>query len=102
MAADAQQKEKLAGLILMASAAVAMMLANGPFADAYQHVLHLEAGPALPRLGVPSVHEWIADGLMAVFFLLVGLEVKREWFEGRLATPAERRLPIVAAAGGMA
>ena len=102
MAADAQQKEKVAGLILMASAAIALALANGPFADAYQHVLHLRAGPTLPRLGVPSVHEWIADGLMAVFFLLVGLEVKREWFDGRLATPAERRLPIVAAAAGMA
>jgi NhaA family Na+:H+ antiporter len=49
-----------------------------------------------------SVHYWIADGLMAIFFLLVGLEVKREWFQGRLATAAERRLPIVAAAAGMA
>ena len=48
-----------------------------------------------------SVHQWVADGLMAVFFLLVGLEVKREWYVGRLATPAERRLPIIAAAAGM-
>ena len=95
-------KEKLAGFLLMASAAVALLLANSPLATAYQHVLHLHVGPSLPRLGVPTVHEWIADGLMAIFFLLVGLEVKREWFDGRLSTPAERRLPIIAAAGGMA
>jgi NhaA family Na+:H+ antiporter len=49
-----------------------------------------------------SIHEWIADALMAVFFLLVGLEVKREWFMGRLASAAERRLPIIAAVAGMA
>jgi NhaA family Na+:H+ antiporter len=101
-ASEGNNKEKLAGLILMASAAIALALANGPLAEAYQHFLHLQVGPALPRLGVPTVHEWIADGLMAIFFLLVGLEVKREWFDGRLATPEERRLPIVAAAAGMA
>jgi len=95
-------REKLAGLLLMASAAVALLLANSPAAEAYRHFLHLHVGPSLPGLGVPTVHEWIADGLMAIFFLLVGLEVKREWFDGRLSTPAERRLPIVAAAGGMA
>lgn len=97
-----QSREKSAGLLLMASAALALLLANSPAADAYNHFLHLHVGPSLPRLGVPTVHEWIADGLMAVFFLLVGLEVKREWFEGRMSTPAERRLPIVAAAAGMA
>jgi NhaA family Na+:H+ antiporter len=86
----------------MASAAVALLLANSPAAEAYRHFLHLHVGPSLPGLGVPTVLEWIADGLMAIFFLLVGLEVKREWFDGRLSTPAERRLPIVAAAGGMA
>ena len=56
----------------------------------------------MPRLGQLSLHEWIADGLMAIFFLLVGLEVKREWYEGRLSSPAERRLPILAAVSGMA
>ena len=93
--------EKLAGLLLMASAAAALLLAHSPLAEAYSHVLHLEVGPRLPGLGVPTVHEWIADGLMAIFFLLVGLEVKREWFEGRLSTAAERKLPIVAAVAGM-
>jgi len=102
MASGAQQKERLAGLVLMASAALALLLANSPAGEVYSALLHRHLGPSLPRLGVPTIHEWIADGLMAIFFLLVGLEVKREWFEGRLATPAERRLPIVAAAAGMA
>jgi NhaA family Na+:H+ antiporter len=95
-------REKLAGVLLMAAAAAALLLANSPAADVYRHVLHWHVGPFLPGLGVPTVHAWIADGLMAIFFLLVGLEVKREWFDGRLATPAERRLPIAAAAAGMA
>jgi NhaA family Na+:H+ antiporter len=98
----AQQREKLAGLMLIGAAALALLLANSAAADSYQHLLHMHVGPALPRIGVPSVHEWVADALMAVFFLLVGLEVKREWYDGRLSTPAERRLPMLAAVAGMA
>jgi len=104
MAASAekqQQLEKYAGLLLIAAAAAALLAANGPLANAYQDLLHWQFGPAMPRLGQMSLHEWIADGLMAFFFLLVGLEVKREWYEGRLSTPAERRLPILAAMVGM-
>jgi NhaA family Na+:H+ antiporter len=97
-----QRREKLAGLILMASALVALLAANSPASSAYQSLLHFPIGPSLPRVGVLDVHHWIADGLMAIFFLLVGLEVKREWHEGQLSTPASRRLPIVAAVAGMA
>ena len=101
--ATKQQKlDKLAGLLLIAAAATALLAANGPFAGAYHDLLHLKFGPAMPRLGQLSLHEWIADGMMAIFFLLVGLEVKREWYDGRLSTPAERRLPILAAIAGMA
>jgi NhaA family Na+:H+ antiporter len=100
--ATIQRREKLAGLILMASALVALVAANCPVAVAYQSLVHLPLGPSLPRAGVLDLHAWVADGLMAIFFLLVGLEVKREWYEGRLATSAARRLPIVAAAAGMA
>ena len=94
--------EKYAGIALIASAAIALLAANSPLEPAYDRLLHFRIGPAMPRLGQMSLHEWIADGLMAIFFLLVGLEVKREWYDGRLSTPAERRLPIIAAASGMA
>lgn len=97
-----QSQERNAGLLLIAAAAIAVIAGNGPFAPLYQDLLHLKLGPALPRVGQMELHHWIADGLMAVFFLLVGLEVKREWYEGRLSTPADRRLPILAAVAGMA
>ena len=98
----AQARERNAGLMLIGAALLALLAANGPFAGAYQNLLHLEFGPAMPRLGRMSLHQWVADGAMALFFLLVGLEVKREWYQGRLSTAAERRLPIVAAVAGMA
>ena len=98
----AHSRERNAGLMLIGAAVLALIAANGPLADTYQHLLHVEAGPAMPRFERMSLHEWVADGLMAFFFLLVGLEVKREWYQGRLSTPAERRLPIVAAIAGMA
>lgn len=94
--------ERNAGLLLIAAAGIAVIAGNGPFAPLYQDLLHLKFGPVLPRVGQMALHHWIADGLMAIFFLLVGLEVKREWYDGRLSTPADRRLPILAAAAGMA
>jgi NhaA family Na+:H+ antiporter len=98
---ELQKKEKLAALLLMASAAAALALANSGLAHSYHQLLEYKIGPAMPRFGQLSVHYWIADGLMAIFFLLVGLEVKREWYDGRLSTPAERKLPFIAAAAGM-
>ena len=97
-----QQGEKLAGLLLIAASLVALVAANSSLAGDYHHLLELELGPDLPRFGRMSVHQWVADALMAIFFLLVGLEVKREWYRGRLSTAAERKLPILAAAAGMA
>ena len=96
-----RQRERLAGLLLIAAAGAALALANSPLGDAYDYLVHLQFGPAMPRFGVMNLHEWVADGLMAIFFLLVGLEVKREWYDGRLATAEQRRLPIVAAIGGV-
>ena len=95
-------KERAAGLLLIAAAAVALGLANSPLADTWHHLLEAPLGIVLPRVGILTPHLFVADGLMAIFFLLVGLEVKREWYEGRLSTPSERRLPIIAAACGMA
>ena len=95
-------RERLAGLLLIAAAAAALIASNSPLAPLYHDLLHLKTGLDLPRIGTLDVHKLVVDGLMAIFFLLVGLEVKREWFEGRLATPASRRLPILAAIAGMA
>lgn len=98
---DIQKTERNAGLVLIAASALALVAANTGFADLYHAFLETKVGPALPRYGVFDIHYWIADALMAIFFLLVGLEVKREWYEGRLSTPSERRLPFIAAAAGM-
>ena len=82
------------GLILMAAAAAALIVANSPLADAYNTGLKTYVG------GLSVLH-WINDALMAVFFLLVGLEIKREVLDGQLATWSRRILPGAAALGGM-
>jgi Na+:H+ antiporter, NhaA family len=96
------RSEAAGGLILMAIAALAMVIANSPWAADYFHTIHAVTGPELtPKLGPMTVHLWINDGLMAIFFLLVGLEIKREFVDGHLSTWTDRRLPIIAAAAGM-
>jgi NhaA family Na+:H+ antiporter len=82
------------GLILMAAAALAIIAANSPLAGIYFSALSAYVGPL-------SVSHWINDALMALFFLLVGLEIKREVLDGQLATWSRRILPGVAALGGM-
>jgi Na+:H+ antiporter, NhaA family len=95
--------EAAGGVILLAAAALAMIVANSGLSDLYQHMLHDRWGPTLtPKLGQMNLHLWINDGLMAIFFLLVGLEIKRELTDGRLASWRQRRLPVVAAIAGMA
>src|SRR3569623_1044322 len=95
--------EAIGGIVLIAAAALAMILANSPLAGEYFHLLHAETGPVLaPAIGPMTVHLWVNDGLMALFFLLVGLEIKREIVAGELSRPADRRLPLVAALAGMA
>ncbi len=86
--------EAAGGILLMGSAALAMLVANSAASASYFAVFHVKAGPL-------SLHEWINDGLMAFFFLLVGLEIKREFVDGHLATWADRRLPVIAATAGM-
>jgi Na+:H+ antiporter, NhaA family len=94
--------EAAGGILLMAAAALAMLVANSFIAPEYFHFVHAVTGPELtPKLGPMTVHLWINDGLMAIFFLLVGLEIKREFVDGHLATWADRRLPVIAAAAGM-
>ncbi len=87
--------EASGGMLLMAVAALAIMVANSPLAPLYFSTLKAYLGPL-------SVLHWINDALMAIFFLLVGLEIKREMLDGQLSTWSRRILPGVAAAGGMA
>ncbi|MBI1684888.1 Na+/H+ antiporter NhaA [Caulobacter hibisci] len=82
------------GLLLMAAAVLALFVANSPFADNYFSALHTSFA------GLDLLH-WINDGLMAIFFLFVGLEIKREFLDGQLATWSNRALPCIAAAGGV-
>lgn len=97
------ESEAAGGILLMVAAAIAMIIANSPLYDIYHHVLHEIEGPVLTeKLGPMTPHLWINDGLMAIFFFLVGLEIKREFIDGRLSTWEDRRLPVVAALGGMA
>jgi Na+:H+ antiporter, NhaA family len=94
--------EAAGGIVLMIVAALALIIANSPWADIYFHAIHAETGPVLtPKLGPMTVHLWINDALMAVFFLLVGLEIKREFVDGHLASWPDRVLPMIAAAAGM-
>lgn len=88
------QGEASGGIVLMVAAALALVVANSPLGAAYEIALHGKVGPL-------SVEHWINDALMALFFLLVGLEIKREMLDGQLATWPRRALPGIAAAGGM-
>lgn len=87
--------EAAGGVVLMAASALALVVANSPLAGGYAHLLHMGLGPL-------SLHGWINDALMAVFFLLVGLEIKAEVVEGQLSSWSQRTLPVIAAASGMA
>ncbi|MFO0578228.1 MAG: Na+/H+ antiporter NhaA [Polyangia bacterium] len=97
------QAEATGGVLLIIATVVAMVLANSryaePFAALWQNHLELRFGRFAIEL---TVHEWINDGLMACFFLVVGLEIKRELLQGELASFRRAALPVLAAVGGMA
>lgn len=96
-------RQTTSGLLLMATAILAMVLANSGLAATYQHLIHLQAGISIGTWGMEkTLHHWVNDGLMALFFFVVGLELKREMLVGELARPRQAALPIVAAIGGMA
>ena len=75
-----------AGLILLGAAMLALALANSPWSQSWHHLLH-EPLAWSPLAALPSLHHWINDGLMALFFFVVGLEIKREVLDGDLSDP---------------
>lgn len=99
---DFLAKEAAGGIVLIASAALALIVANSFYADAYFGALQTQL--TLP-LGLVEIDKpllkWINDGLMAVFFFVVGLEVKREFLDGQLSSRDKASLPLIAALGGM-
>ncbi|MDX1795510.1 MAG: Na+/H+ antiporter NhaA [Hydrogenovibrio sp.] len=90
------------GLVLMMMTVVALILANTPFSEAYAHFFHTHIVIGIGDFKIDhSIHHWINDGLMALFFFVIGLEIKREILVGELADIKNAILPIVAALGGV-
>ena len=90
------------GIVLLSCTGIALLWANSPWAESYHHIwtLPFTIGFAEWSLTLP-LHDWVNDGLMTIFFLLVGLEIKREVLVGELATRRTATLPVAAAVGGM-
>ncbi|MBX7496297.1 Na+/H+ antiporter NhaA [Qipengyuania sp. 6B39] len=103
MMRDFLQKESAGGIVLIFAALLALAVANSPLVGAYQDLLDTGVVVGIGSFVIDKpLLLWINDGLMAVFFFLVGLEVKREIFEGQLSSWDKASLPVVAAIGGMA
>ncbi len=91
------------GIVLMAAALLALLIANSSLSDVYQSILSKKFSILLDGEGLSKeLILWINDGLMAIFFFLIGLELKREMMEGKLKNPRDVMLPGMAAVGGMA
>jgi NhaA family Na+:H+ antiporter len=98
--------EAMSGIVLLLAAGLALAWANSPWAGAYERLWHLTpglfaTGLTAAGLPVPDLHFLVNDGLMTVFFLVVGLEIRREIHDGALSDPKVATLPIIAAAGGV-
>lgn len=90
------------GILLFATAVIALFLANSPFQDAYHHFWEHKFSIGYDEYIVSkSLHHWINDGLMSIFFFVIGLELKREIMAGELSRPKDAVLPIFAGLGGM-
>jgi Na+:H+ antiporter, NhaA family len=91
----ALRQETVGGALLLIAAVIALIWANSPWDEAYEHLRHFELGPL-------TLEEWAADGGLAIFFYVAGLELKRELVVGTLRRPADALVPVVAALSGMA
>ncbi|MEU0675221.1 Na+/H+ antiporter NhaA [Streptomyces sp. NPDC006172] len=99
--ARALRTETVGGLVLLAAAVLALVWANSPLSGVYEQIRDFHFG--IPALGLDlSVGHWTSDGLLTVFFLVAGIELKRELVVGELRTPATAALPVIAAVCGMA
>ncbi|MDN5978271.1 MULTISPECIES: Na+/H+ antiporter NhaA [Acidipropionibacterium] len=92
--------ETTSGFLLLAAAALALLWANSPWHDTYTALSEITLGPAVLHLDL-SLSSWAADGLLAVFFFVVGVELKHELVAGSLRRPREAAVPVLAAVGGM-
>jgi NhaA family Na+:H+ antiporter len=94
--------EKLAGLILLAASFISLLAANSSFGNSYNGFWHAHINLSFASLKLDRpVENWINDGLMSLFFLLLGLEIKKELLTGKLASLKNAVLPVGAAIGGM-
>lgn len=94
--------ESASGVVLLICTAIALLAANSPYAEAYDHFWHQELRFAIGEFELShSLAHWINDGLMAIFFFVIGLEIKRELIIGELSDPKKVALPIAAALGGV-
>jgi NhaA family Na+:H+ antiporter len=95
--------EAVSGVVLLLAAAVALFWANSPFAESYHHLWHLPLSIGIgEHIFSRSLHFWVNDALMTIFFLVVGMEIRREIHEGTLSRLDQAVLPLAAAAGGVA
>ncbi len=99
--ADILRAETVGGALLLGAAVLALIWANSPWAASYRELSEFTIGPHALHLDL-SLAEWAADGLLAIFFFVAGLELKREFVAGDLRDPRRAALPIAAAVGGMA
>lgn len=97
---DILRRETVGGILLLVGAGVALIWANSPWRDAYTALGDLTVGPASLHLDL-DLATWAADGLLAIFFFVAGLELKREFVAGDLRSPSRALLPVAAAVGGM-
>lgn len=94
------RSETIGGALLLIATVIALVWANSPWAETYGAVRDFTIGPEVLHLDL-TLGEWAADGLLAIFFFVAGLELKREFVAGDLRDPKRAALPIVAALGGM-
>lgn len=94
--------ESISGVVLITAALLAVIMANSPYAELYHYLIHTEIQFRIAHLDLEkSLLHWVNDGLMAIFFLVIGLHLKRALIEGALASRQKAMFPVIAAFGGM-